>query len=229
MITVRPAAQRGQFKTDWLDSRHTFSFGEYYDPQNLGFSVLKVINDDLIAPGAGFPMHGHRDMEIITYVLDGAITHQDSLGNGSTIRPGEIQRMTAGTGIRHSEFNPATDAPTRLVQIWLLPARRGLEPGYQQSSIPDGALVKLAGEGGVMAINQDAHVYAARLAEGEGAAVAIADKRTAWIQVARGSLVVNGVALAEGDGAAIRRKSMLELSTFKGAEALIFDLPPIVS
>lgn len=229
MITIRAAAARGHFRNDWLESRHTFSFGEYYDPQHLGFSVLRVINDDLIAAGAGFPMHGHRDMEIITYVLDGAIAHQDSLGNGSTIRPGEIQRMTAGTGIRHSEFNPASDQPTRLLQIWLSPATRGFEPGYAQANVPDGPLVKIAGEGGAVAINQDAHVYVARLGAGQNAVVNLADRRTAWIQVARGKLTVNGIELNEGDGAAIRRESNLGLGAASNVEALIFDLPPIAS
>lgn len=234
MIKIRPANQRGHYKNSWLDSRHSFSFGEYYDPQHLGFSVLRVINDDLIAPGAGFPTHGHRDMEIITYVLDGAIEHRDSLGTGSVIRPGEIQRMSAGTGVTHSEFNPTGDKPTRLLQIWLLPDRRGLEPGYEQVTIPIASsvspLVKIACRGGgddAVAINQDATLYCARLTEAQRADLPLAEKRTAWIQVARGSVSVNGVLLAEGDGAAIRAESNLEIVAAGAAEVLAFDLPPL--
>jgi redox-sensitive bicupin YhaK (pirin superfamily) len=225
MIKVRPSNDRGHFKNGWLDSRHTFSFGEYYDPQHLGFSVLRVINDDLIAPGAGFPTHGHRDMEIITYVLDGAIEHKDSLGNGGVIRPGEIQRMSAGTGVSHSEFNPASDAACRLLQIWLLPSARGLAPGYEQATVPAGALVKIAGQGGTVAINQDAGVYALRLKAGEGAHLDLAADRTAWVQAARGSLSVNGTALAEGDGAAVTREAKLDFGASVPAEAMVFDLP----
>lgn len=230
MIRLRPSDARGRYRNGWLDSQHSFSFGEYYDPQHLGFSVLRVINDDLIAPGAGFPTHPHRDMEIVTYVLDGAIAHKDSMGNGSTIRPGEIQRMSAGTGITHSEYNPWTDEGTRLLQIWVLPSTRGLTPSYEQAAIPfeDGRLIRIAGcEGGVVAIQQDAAIYAARFSGAGRARHDIADKRTAWVQMARGSMTVNGVVLAEGDGASVTKETALELVADAACEVLVFDLPPL--
>lgn len=236
MITVRKSAARGRFQNDWLDSRHTFSFGEYYDPQHLGFSALRVINDDQIAPGAGFPTHPHRDMEIVTYVLDGAIAHRDSLGNGSTIRPGDIQRMSAGTGILHSEFNPQADVGTRLLQIWLLPAQRGLAPGYEQITVPAAerqGRLKLVGSSdgrdGSVTIRQDTALYAGLFKTGEGATLQLAPGRTAWVQVAKGAVDLNGQALGEGDGAAVRKEAELKLTATADAEVLVFDLPPLAN
>src|SRR6516164_11143998 len=174
MIQVRKAVERGHFDHGWLNTYHTFSFADYYDPAQLGFRSLRVINDDRVAPGQGFGMHGHRDMEIVTYVLDGALEHRDSMGNGSVLRPGELQRMTAGTGIRHSEFNPSDREPVHLYQIWLLPERRGLQPGYEQKAFPEaerqGTLRLVAsptGERGSLTIRQDARLYLATLLDGE--------------------------------------------------------------
>ncbi|MSO99077.1 MAG: pirin family protein [Rhodospirillaceae bacterium] len=234
MISIRKGTERGHFRNDWLDSRHSFSFGGYYDPQHLGFSALRVINDDLIGPGGGFPTHGHKDMEIITYVLDGAIEHKDSLGNGSVIRPGDIQRMSAGSGIMHSEFNPQAGEGTRLLQIWLLPNARGIAPGYEQIHVPaserSGKLKLVASpdgrEGGVT-IHQDALLYAGTLKPGEVATLSLADKRTAWVQVAKGAVTLNGTAMAEGDGAAVKKETALNIAATQPAEVLVFDLPPV--
>lgn len=234
MITVRQAADRGHFRNDWLDSRHSFSFGEYYDPQHLGFSVLRVINDDVIAPGAGFPTHSHRDMEIITYVLEGAIAHKDSTGGVGTIRPGEVQRMSAGTGVAHSEFNPAPDKPTRMLQIWLMPEKRGVAAGYEQVTIParkDGAPLQLiaarTGGEGAVTINQDANVYAGKFGPDEQQTLPLSAKRTAWVQVANGEIELNGTTLKTGDGAAVKNESELRLASKGAAEVLVFDLPPL--
>ena len=234
MISVRQAAARGHFQNDWLDSHHTFSFGEYYDPQHLGFSVLRVINDDLIAPGAGFPTHSHRDMEIITYVLDGAIEHKDSTGGGGVIRPGEIQRMSAGRGVAHSEFNPDPDKPTRLLQIWLFPEKNGIDAGYEQIAMPPPTpgkplqliAAKTGGQGAVT-IHQDGSVYAGRFNAGDKATLALADRRMAWVQVANGEVDLNGTALNTGDGAAVTKEKELRLSAKGKAEILLFDLPPL--
>jgi redox-sensitive bicupin YhaK (pirin superfamily) len=234
MITVRKSAERGHFKIDWLDSRHTFSFGEYYDPRFLGFSALRVINEDVVAPGAGFPTHPHRDMEIITYVLEGELEHRDSLGTGAVIRPGEVQRMSAGTGIRHSEFNPSEEKPTKLLQIWLLPDRKGVAPSYEQTAFPDeerrGKLRLVAspdGREGSVTIHQDTRLYATLLAPGTNVKHTLADKRVAWVQVARGDITVNGVALQAGDGAAISKEAVLDIAAQKDAEVLLFDMPSL--
>lgn len=228
MIRVRPAAERGHANFGWLDTHHTFSFGQYYDPRHMGFGALRVINDDRVAPGAGFPMHPHADMEILTYVLDGALAHQDSIGNGAVIRPGEVQRMSAGTGIRHSEFNASREAPVHLLQIWLLPERTGLAPGYEQKAfeIGDGLTLVASRDGreGSVTIHQDAAVFAARLMPEKRAQHRLAAGRRAWLHVARGDAVLNGTALAAGDGAAVTDEREIELATRSGGEVLLFDL-----
>ena len=231
MITVRPAAERGSTNIGWLDSRHSFAFGEYYDPRHVGFGPLRVINDDRVAAGKGFGTHGHRDMEIISYVLDGALEHKDSLGTGSVLRRGDVQRMTAGTGVRHSEFNPSPTEPVHFLQIWIEPERRGLPPSYEERSIPDaekrGRLRLVASQGGrdgSMPIAQDAELYATLLDGSERVTHGLRDGRAAWVQVARGEVTVNGTRLMEGDGATVRDESSIEL-TGTGAEVLLFDLP----
>lgn len=231
MITIRDRDARGVANFGWLDSRHTFSFGHYYDPAQMGFRALRVINQDRVAPGAGFPTHGHRDMEIISYVLDGALEHKDTLGTSSVIRPGEVQRMTAGSGIRHSEYNASDAAPVHFLQIWILPEREGLEPGYEQRAFAEaerqGKLRLVAshdGRDGSVTVHQDMSLYATLLAEGDTTTLDLAPGRHAWIQVARGRLTVNGVTLREGDGAAVSDESRLTLATDLGAEALVFDL-----
>jgi len=231
MITVRPAAKRGETQIDWLDSKHSFSFADYHDPANMGFRALRVINDDRIAAGAGFPTHGHRDMEILTYVLDGALEHRDSLGTGSVIRPGDVQIMSAGTGIRHSEFNPSDSEPLRLLQIWMLPERGGLKPRYDQKTFGPAegqGRLRLVGsrdgrEGGVT-IYQDIDLYAASLDRGQTVAHNIRPDRHVWIQMARGKASVNGKPVAEGDGVAITGEVRVEIAGVDGAELLLFDL-----
>ncbi len=231
MISIRRAAERGHFNHGWLDTWHTFSFADYYDPAHMGFSVLRVINEDFVAPGEGFPTHGHRDMEIITWILEGALEHKDSLGSGSVIRPGDAQRMSAGTGIRHSEFNPSRDEQVHLLQIWLLPNKQGVAPGYEQTRFDDAALtgrLRLIaspdGREGSVTIHQDARVYAARL-NGIEVTHALAPKRRAWVQVARGDVTLNGQPLAAGDGVAVENETALRFKTDKPAELLLFDLP----
>jgi len=231
MITVRPAAKRGETQIDWLDSKHSFSFADYHDPANMGFRALRVINDDRIAAGAGFPTHGHRDMEILTYVLDGALEHRDSLGTGSVIRPGDVQIMSAGTGIRHSEFNPSDSEPLRLLQIWMIPERGDLKPRYDQkafSAEERSGRLRLVGsrdgrEGGVT-IYQDIDLYAASLDRGQTVAHNIRPDRHVWIQMARGKASVNGKPVAEGDGVAITGEVRVEIAGVDGAELLLFDL-----
>jgi redox-sensitive bicupin YhaK (pirin superfamily) len=231
MITPRRAQERGQTSLPWLSSRHTFSFAEYYDPNHMGFSVLRVINDDRIAAGGGFPSHPHRDMEIVTIVLDGALAHRDNLGNGSVIRPGEVQRMTAGRGIVHSEFNSSATEPLHLLQIWLLPDRPGLAPGYEQKRFERAEndfprlVVSPDGQGGSLTINQDARLSVGALGTGNSARVQIGDGRRAWIHVARGRVRMNGVELNEGDGAGVESESALEFSALSDAQLLLFDLP----
>lgn len=231
MITLRPAAQRGVTRLDWLDSRHTFSFNEYYDPRHTEFRGLRVINDDRVAPGGGFPTHGHRDMEILTWVLEGALEHKDSTGAGGVIAAGDIQRMSAGTGIRHSEFNPSAGEPVRLLQIWIHPQRRGLEPGYEQRRFEDaelgGGLRLIAAPDATdraVKIHQDARVYAARLADGDQVTHSVAPGRHVWVQVARGAVTLNGLALVDGDGAAVSDETELRIAAHQPAELLLFDL-----
>ena len=231
MITVRPADQRGTANLGWLDARHSFSFGHYHDPEHMGFRALRVINEDRIAPAMGFDAHSHRDMEIITYVLDGALEHKDNLGNGSVVRPGEIQRMTAGRGIVHSEHNHSQRAPLHLLQIWIQPEEKGLEPGYEQRPLPaeamQGALHLIAGRdggNGSVTVHQDVRLYGARLEAGETVSHELDTARHAWLQVARGALTLNGRALRHGDGAAISAETRLDIAADEAAEVLLFDL-----
>jgi redox-sensitive bicupin YhaK (pirin superfamily) len=230
MLTRIPAASRGRTRIDWLDSRHTFSFGEYHDPARMGFRALRVVNDDRVAPGGGFPTHGHADMEILSYVLEGALEHRDSLGTGSVIRPGDVQRMSAGTGVRHSEANASKTEPVHFLQIWIVPDRRGHAPGYEQKAFPEaerrGRLRLVAsrdGRDGSVTLHQDVSLFTGALAAGETAALALAKGRHAFVHVARGAAVVNGAALAEGDGAALSEESAVALDG-RGGEVLVFDL-----
>ena len=231
-ISIRLAKDRGHANHGWLDTFHTFSFADYRDARHMGWGPLRVINEDRVAPATGFPTHAHRDMEIITYVLEGALEHRDSLGTGSVIRPGEVQRMTAGTGVRHSEYNASKTEPVHLLQIWIEPAQTGLPPGYEQKTFPDadkrGRLRLIAssdGRDGSVTINQDAAVYATVLAPEQRITHALARRRRGWLQVARGTLTLNGQALAHGDGAAIEGAHALEIQGIEPAEALLFDLP----
>jgi quercetin 2,3-dioxygenase len=232
MITIRRAKERGHADHGWLDTFHTFSFADYWDPRHMGWGPLRVINEDRVAPASGFPTHAHRDMEIITYVLEGALEHRDSLGTGSVIRPGEVQRMSAGTGVRHSEYNASKTEPVHLLQIWIEPARTGIAPGYEQKTFGEaerrGRLRLIAapdGRDGAVPIPQDATVYAATLARGERVEHALAPGRLGWLQVARGALLVNGEQLAQGDGAAIEGERAITLEAVEPAETLLFDLP----
>ena len=231
-ISIRPARDRGHANHGWLDTLHTFSFADYRDPRHMGWGPLRVINEDRVAPATGFPTHAHRDMEIITYVLEGALEHCDSLGTGSVIRPGEVQRMTAGTGVRHSEYNASKTEAVHLLQIWIEPARTGLPPGYEQKTFSDadkrGRLRLIAssdGREGSVTINQDAAVYATVLAPEQRVTHTLARRRRGWLQVARGALTLNGQTLAHGDGAAIEGAQVLEIQGIEPAEALLFDLP----
>ena len=232
MITLLPSSERFHTDAGWLDSRHTFSFAEHYDPERLGFRPLRVINDDRVQPARGFGSHSHRDMEIITYVLSGELAHKDSMGNGSTIRPGEVQRMSAGTGVVHSEMNPSRTEPVHFLQIWLLPDRSGHKPGYEQKTFPDserrGKLRVVAspdGREGSVSIHQDALVYASLLDRGERVSYSLPAHRHAWVQVARGSVELNGRTLREGDGAAVSDENRLDLAGKDNSEVLVFDLP----
>ncbi|BAC89764.1 pirin family protein [Gloeobacter violaceus] len=231
MITLRASEKRGRAEHGWLDSRHTFSFADYYDPQHMGFRSLRVINEDRVAPGQGFGTHSHRDMEIITYVLEGALEHKDSLGNGSVMRPGDVQRMSAGTGVAHSEFNHSKGEPVHFLQIWILPSERGVIPGYEQSHFDaaskQGRLVPVvAGDGreGALAVHQDMVLYAGLLGAGERAEHTLAPGRQAWVQVARGAITLNGKTLTAGDGAAVTDESLVELVGVEPSEVLLFDL-----
>lgn len=231
MITIRKAEKRGHLDHGWLDTYHTFSFDRYYDPRHMSFGSLRVINEDRVAPGHGFPTHSHRDMEIITYILEGQLAHQDSMGNGSIIRPGEVQRMTAGTGVAHSEANPSDTEPVHLLQIWIMPKARGLEPGYEQTMFADelkqGKLCLMAsqnGRDGSVTIHQDADVYSSKLANTESVTHQLKDKRQVWVQVARGQVTLNGIELKHGDGAAITDEQMIEVAGQTQSEILLFDM-----
>jgi quercetin 2,3-dioxygenase len=231
MIAVRPAAERGHADHGWLDTRHTFSFASYQDPTHMGFRSLRVINEDRVKPGEGFGTHAHRDMEILTWVLDGALGHKDSMGNGSIIRPGDLQRMSAGTGVTHSEFNASRDEAVHFLQIWLLPSDRGLPPGYEQKRFPQaerrGRLRLIAagdGRDGAVTIHQDADLWTALLEPNESVRHALAPGRSAWIHVARGGVSLNGSTLGAGDGAAVSDEAVLEIAGAAGAEVLLFDL-----
>lgn len=231
MIAIRKSEERGHFDHGWLDTYHTFSFDQYYDPRHMGFRSLRVLNEDRVQGGAGFPTHPHRDMEIVTVVLAGVLKHQDSLGNGSVIRPGEVQRMTAGRGVAHSEFNHSDSEPVHLLQIWLLPAERGLEPGYEQKAFPpeekQNRLRLVAspdGKDGSVVIHQDARLYLAALDAGREVSHDIEAGRHAWVQVARGAIRLNDQPLTAGDGAAVSQESALRIVGENDAELLLFDL-----
>ena len=231
MISVRRAGDRGETRLDWLDSRHTFSFADYYDPAQMGFGALRVINEDRVAPGGGFATHAHRDMEILTWVLDGALAHRDSLGNGSIIRPGEMQRMTAGTGIRHSEFNASQSEPVHFLQIWILPERQGLPPAYEQKAFGreelDGKLRLIAsrdGRNGSVTVHQDAEVYAGAMPNAAGRSYSLAPGRRAWVQVTAGRVRIGDTALAAGDGAALAQVAEIVMTAEGDADLLLFDL-----
>jgi len=233
MITLRPSEERGHLDHGWLDTYHTFSFDQYHDPEHMGFRSLRVINEDRVAGGRGFPPHGHRDMEIVTYILEGALEHQDSMGNGSLIRPGEVQRMSAGTGVTHSERNPSPTERVHLLQIWIQPEARNLEPSYEQKMFAAegrrGRLQLVASRearDGSVKIHQDAALYAAALGPKEAVTHKLAGGRHAWVQVARGAVTLNGVGLKAGDGAAASDESALEIAGAGdgAAEILLFDL-----
>ena len=231
MIAVLPSADRGHFDHGWLNTYHTFSFADYHDPEHMRFRALRVINEDRVAPGQGFGMHPHRDMEIITYVLDGALEHRDSLGNGSIIRPGDGQRMSAGTGILHSEFNPSRTEPVHLLQIWIFPDTRGLAPSYEQKSFPPEekhgkwkVLAEPAPRNGAVAIHQDVKLNVAVLAAGEKISYTLAEGRYAWVQMARGAVSLNGTLLQQGDGAAVSDEHALTMIAQEEPEILLFDL-----
>jgi len=231
MIVIRPASERGRAKLGWLESRHTFSFGEYQDPKHMGFGPLRVINEDRVKPGAGFGTHSHRDMEIVSYVLGGALEHRDSLGTGSVIRPGDVQRMSAGTGIQHSEFNPDREQPVHFLQIWIEPERSGLAPSYEQKSFPAAErrgrlqlVASRAAREGSLTIHRDADLYATLLESGEAVAHALRPGRNAWVQVAKGEVDLNGQRLGVGDGAGISGEPQLDLRAISAAvEILLFD------
>lgn len=231
MITIRKSSDRGHINHGWLDTYHTFSFGEYYDPAHMSFRSLRVINEDYVKGGHGFPTHPHHDMEIITYVLEGALEHKDSLGTGAVIKPGEVQWMSAGKGIRHSEFNPSRTDPVHLLQIWITPSTKGLKPAYDQKQFPaDTRRNRLAlvasgtGAEGSIRINQDADLYASILEKGKDVSLTLRPERHAWVQVARGAISVNGTNLSVGDGAAVSGESSLKLAASEDSEVLVFDL-----
>lgn len=232
MLTVRKAEDRGHANHGWLDTWHTFSFADYQDPREMGFGPLRVINDDKVQPGQGFGTHGHRDMEIITYVLEGALEHKDSIGNGSIIRPGNVQRMSAGTGVRHSEFNPSRDERVHLLQIWIEPKITGVKPGYEEKQFgtaeKKGQLRLIAspdGREGSVTIHQDAYVYASMLDGKDAVTHRLAAGRRAYVHVARGAVKANGTPLKGGDGVKIENESAIELKDAREGEVLVFDLP----
>ena len=233
MISVRHAAERGTANFGWLDSRHTFSFGDYHDPEQMGFGALRVINEDRVSPGQGFGTHGHRDMEIISYVLEGALEHKDSIGTGSVIRPGDVQIMSAGTGIRHSEFNHSKTEPVHFLQIWVVPDRQGIAPRYEQKTFPDAdkrGRLRLVGSSdgrdGSVVIHQDVKLFAAILNNAEEVTQALPTDRKGWLQVVRGAVVMNGRDLHAGDGAAVESEPAVTVTAkTDGAEILVFDLP----
>jgi hypothetical protein len=231
MITIRKAEERGHFDFGWLNTYHSFSFGDYYDPKQTSFRALRVINEDFVQASRGFPTHGHRDMEIITYILQGALEHRDSMGTGSIIRRGDAQRMSAGTGVRHSEANPSADEPVHLLQIWILPAEQGLKPEYEEKKFSDEEkrntlrlIVSPEGSEGSVRIHQDARIYASLLDDGRELVHTLGAARGAWLQVAAGSVTLNGVALKQGDGAAVRGEPNVCITANEPAEVLLFDL-----
>ena len=231
MIEIRKAEQRGHFDFGWLNTYHTFSFGDYYDPSHMGFRSLRVINEDVVQKGRGFPRHGHRDMEIFTYILEGALEHRDSMGNGSVIRPGDVQRMSAGTGVTHSESNPSPEEPVHLLQIWILPGEEGITPDYEEKRFPDDEkrnklrlIISPDGAAGAVKIHQDARVYAALLDSNHQVSHPLASGRHAWLQVAAGSVALNEIDLKQGDGAAVSGESTIAIVAQEPSEILLFDL-----
>lgn len=233
MITLRPAGERGHANHGWLDTYHTFSFDSYYDPRHMGFRSLRVINEDVVQPSAGFPNHGHRDMEILTYVLEGELTHRDSTGGGGVIRPGDVQHMSAGSGVQHSEYNQSSSEAVHLLQIWIKPERAGIPPSYEQKNFPPEErlnrlqLVAARGsEDGALPLHQNAKVYASLLEAGRSLAYELAPGRHAWLQVARGEVTLNGTTMKTGDGAAISKETELKIAAQgeSSAEFLLFDL-----
>jgi redox-sensitive bicupin YhaK (pirin superfamily) len=232
MLNLRKSEDRGYADHGWLKSRHTFSFGDYHDPRHVEFGVLRVINEDRVAPGEGFGTHGHRDMEIVSYVLEGQLGHRDSMGNGSVIVPGDVQRMSAGTGVLHSEMNPSSSEPVHFLQIWIRPSAEGILPSYEQKHFTleekRGVLRLVASQDGIQGsvrIHQDARIYAGLFDGSERAELALAGQRRAYVHLARGSLKLNGVALAAGDGVQLSDLSTLTVSDGRAAEVLVFDLP----
>jgi redox-sensitive bicupin YhaK (pirin superfamily) len=231
MITIRNANERGHFDFGWLNTYHTFSFDQYRDPKHMGFRSLRVINEDIVQPEHGFPTHGHRDMEIVTYILDGALEHRDNMGNGSIIRRGDAQRMSAGTGVRHSEANPSADTPVHLLQIWILPEEQSRPPEYEEKKFSDDEkrnklrlIVSPRGDDGSVKIHQDAKIYASVLDQSQEVVHTLAAGRSAWLQVAAGSVTLNDVTLKQGDGAAVTEESNLRIVASEPAEVLLFDL-----
>src|SRR6185503_9709638 len=231
MITIRKAEERGHFDFGWLNTYHSFSFGDYYDPKHSSFRTLRVINEDFVQAGRGFPTHGHRDMEIVTYILDGALEHRDNMGNGSIIRRGDAQRMSAGTGVRHSEANPSADTPVHLLQIWILPEEQSRPPEYEEKKFSDDEkrnklrlIVSPGGDDGSVKIHQDAKIYASVLDPSQEVVHTLEAGRSAWLQVAAGSVKLNDVILKQGDGAAVSQESKLRITAEGPAEVLLFDL-----
>ena len=231
VIRVRKSDDRGHFDHGWLDTRHTFSFADYHDPAHMGFRSLRVINEDRVRAGVGFGTHGHRDMEILSYVIDGELAHDDSMGNGSVIVPGDVQRMSAGRGVQHSEFNPSKTAGVHFLQIWIVPEAKGLTPGYEQKAFPvaerRGKLRLVAsrdGAEGSVTVHQDVRIYAALLDAGQSTTLALAERRHSWVQVVRGAVRVNGVDLVAGDGARASEERELRIDAVADAELLAFDL-----
>lgn len=231
MITIRKAEERGHFDFGWLNTYHSFSFGDYYDPKHTQFRTLRVINEDFVQPGRGFPTHGHRDMEIITYILQGALEHRDSMGSGSIIRRGDAQRMSAGTGVTHSEANPSPDEPVHLLQIWIFPSKQDMQPEYEEKKFSDEEkrnklrlIVSPDGTAGSVKIHQDAKIYASLLDERRDVVHSLEEGRSAWLQIAAGSVTLNDIALKQGDGVAVSQESNLRISAQQAAEVLLFDL-----
>jgi redox-sensitive bicupin YhaK (pirin superfamily) len=231
MITIRKAEERGHFDFGWLSTYHSFSFGDYYDPKHTRFQTLRVINEDFVQPGHGFPTHGHRDMEIVTYILQGALEHRDSMGTGSIIKRGDAQRMSAGTGVTHSEANPSPDEPVHLLQIWILPSEQGLKPEYEEKKFSDEEkrnklrlIVSPEGSDGSVKIHQDAKIYASLLDDRQEVVHTLQNGRSAWLQVAAGSVTLNDIALKQGDGAAVSQESNIRIIAGEPAEVLLFDL-----
>ena len=231
MLNIRRSDERGRSRFDWLQSSHTFSFGSYYDPQHMGYGSLRVINDDHVIPGAGFGTHPHKDMEIVSYVLEGALEHRDSMGNGSVIRPGDVQRMSAGTGVTHSEYNHSKNEPVHFLQIWFLPERGGLQPGYEQKTFSEDEkrgrfrlVASRQGSDGSVRLNQDVNMLVGLFDGEEEATLTLAEGRTAWLHVARGAVSVNGQRLKAGDGANVDAPESLSFSEGDSAEVIVFDM-----